>query len=83
MTLSNDGWVPGRTSDPNDANEGISVRTASNLEDADDELSAVLAQLNRLHQKAIELINDYTDRQKAKVASELSVLLADAAQNYQ
>ena len=53
------GWVPGRTSDPNDLNEGIEVKSASNLEDADDELSRVLAQLNGLHQKAIDILDAY------------------------
>ena len=59
------GWVPGRTSDPNDLNEGIEVKSASNLEDIDDELSCVLAQLNGLHQKAIDVINRYVAK-KAK-----------------
>jgi transcriptional regulator with XRE-family HTH domain len=58
-----DGWVPGRTSEP--TSEGIEVKTASNLEDAPDELTRVLAQLNGLHQQAIQIIADYETRQKA------------------
>jgi len=62
FTAPNDGWVPSRTDPP--GSEGIGVKTASNLEDAPDDLSRVLAQLNGLHQRAIQIIDEYVDSKR-------------------
>jgi hypothetical protein len=64
MQLANDGWVSGRTDDPDNTEDITQISDAASNNGYDEATTAILKKVRSLHRQAIRTINDALNKAK-------------------
>ena len=64
MSLDNDGWVPGRSDDPDGTEDITQISDAASNNGYDEATTAMLKKVRSLHRQAIRTINDALNKAK-------------------